>query len=277
MTYRSGYVTRSSRQAGPRCRSERVRLALAAAVNRQHADRMTTNVAISTAAAPPVAEELPYGPLLRRLLRPIQRGFLLFNGGFMAPALRAGLGPLIGNPLTAHLMLLRTRGRRSGKVREAPLGYVILDGFVYCVAGYGTRSPWYLNLVANPTVEVILPGCRIRGTAAPVTDDAEWLQAYRALIGSFGLVGRLVDGDPRHLDDTTLLATHRVLPVIRIRSLDPPGPLVAGPWDPGGRGWLFAWGATVSAVSLVLWRLRWKPAVRSRSEASPRTPARPSG
>lgn len=220
---------------------------------------------------------LPYGPLLSRSLRPIQRAFLLFNGGFMAPALRVGLGPLIGNPLTAHLMLLRTRGRRTGRTREAPLGYVILDGFVYCVAGYGTRSPWYLNLVANPTIELILPGRRIRGAATPVTDDAEWLRAYRALIGSFGIVGRLVDGDPRRLDDATLLSTHRALPVVRIRSLDPPGPLVAGPWDAGGRGWLAAWGALGSAVSLALWRRRSRREARSRSAAGRRRSPRPSG
>lgn len=163
---------------------------------------------------------------------------------------------LIGNPFTAYILLLRTRGRRTGVMREAPLGYVIRDGFAYCVAGYGVRTPWYLNLLDNPTVEVVLPGRTIRAVAEPVTDEAEWLRTYRALIGSFGLVGRLVDGDPRGLDDATLLATHRSLPVVRIRSLDPPGPIVAGSWDPGGRGWLFAWGAFLSAFSLGLWRLR---------------------
>jgi deazaflavin-dependent oxidoreductase (nitroreductase family) len=190
--------------------------------------------------------------MMTRLLRPIQRGFLWLNRWFMAPALRAGLGPVIGNPVTAHLMLLRTRGRRSGQVREAPLGYVIRDGFVYCVAGYGVRTPWFLNLVDNPTVEVVLPGRTVRGVAEPVADDAEWLRAYRSLIGSFGLVGRLVDGGVRRVDDAKLLATHRVLPVIRIRSLDPHGPLRAGPWDPGGRGWQVIWGAIASVGALAL-------------------------
>lgn len=200
--------------------------------------------------------ELPYGPVLSRLLRPVQRGFLFVNRWFVGPALRSPLGRFVGNPVTAYLLLLRTRGRRSGRVREAPLGYLIRDGFVYCVAGYGVRTPWYLNLLDNPTVEVVLPGRTIRGVAEPVTDDAEWLRAYRALIGSFGLVGRLVDGDPRRLDDATLLATHRSLPVIRIRSLDPAGPLRAGTWDPGGPGWLAWWAAVGSVVSLALWRLR---------------------
>lgn len=197
--------------------------------------------------------ELPYGPLLRRLLRPLQRGFLFANRWVMGPALRSPFGRFVGNPVTAHLLLLRTRGRRTGRVREAPLGYVIRDGFVYCVAGYGVATPWYRNLLDNPTVEVVLPGRTIRGIAEPVTDDAEWVRSYRALIASFGLVGRLVDGDPRRLDDATLLATHRSLPVIRIRSLEPPGPVRAGPWDPGGRGWLVGWTATATLVSLVPW------------------------
>lgn len=205
----------------------------------------------------PSAITLPYGPLLSRWLRPMQRGFLFLNRWFMGPVLRSPFGRLMGNPATSYLFLLRTRGRRTGALREAPLGYVIRDGFVYCVAGYGTRTPWYLNLLDNPTVQVVLPGRTIRGVAEPVTDDAEWLRMYRALIGSFGLVGGLVDGDPRRLDDATLLAAHRSLPVIRIRSLDPPGPIVAGTWDPGGRGWLFAWGGLagllVGALGLSQW------------------------
>lgn len=206
------------------------------------------------AAEPP---KLPYGPLLSRFLRPMQHGFLYLNRWFMGPALRSPFGRLIGNPLTSYLLLLRTRGRRTGLVREAPLGYVIRDGFAFCVAGYGMRTPWYLNLLDNPTVEVVLPGRTIRAVAEPVTDEAKWLRTYRAVIGSFGLVGRLVDGDPRRLDDATLLSAHRSLPVVRIRSLDPPGPLVAGPWDPGGPGWLFAWGGALgAALSLALWRRR---------------------
>jgi deazaflavin-dependent oxidoreductase (nitroreductase family) len=215
---------------------------------------MTVNVELPVAGDRVEAAPLPYGPLLSRLLRPMQRGFLYLNRWFMGPALRSPFGRLIGNPFTAYILLLRTRGRRTGAMREAPLGYVIRDGFAYCVAGYGVRTPWYLNLLDNPTVEVVLPGRTIRAVAEPVTDEAEWLRTYRALIGSFGIVGRLVDGDPRRLSDAELLATHRSLPVVRIRALDPPGPLVAGPWDPGGRGWLAVWAVTGQLLSLILWR-----------------------
>ncbi|MEW5991338.1 MAG: nitroreductase/quinone reductase family protein [Chloroflexota bacterium] len=209
-----------------------------------------------SASPPPASVEgppLPYGPILSRLLRPLQRGFLVVNRSFMAPLIRAGFGWLVGNPLTGHLMLLRTRGRRSGLLREAPLGYVVLDGAVYCVAGYGTPTPWFRNLVADPNVEVILPTRRFLGHAEPVSDAGEWLAAYRALIGSFGLVGRAVVGDIRHLDDAALLERHRSLPVIRITPRYGDAPLVAGPFDPGGPGWLIPWLASF-AFGLLAWR-----------------------
>lgn len=213
---------------------------------------------MTAAIAEDVGSRLPYGPLLSRVLRPVQRGFLIVNRWLLGPLLRSPFGRLIGNPVTAYLLLLRTRGRRTGLVREAPLGYVLQDGYAYCVAGYGVRTPWYLNVLSNPTVEVVLPGRRVRGVAEPVTDDAEWLRTYRALIRGFGLVGRLVDGDPRRLDDATLLATHRSLPIVRIRALEPSGPLVGGWWDPGGRAWLLAWFAcaVLGVLSLRPWRLR---------------------
>lgn len=200
------------------------------------------------------AAPLPYGPILSLLLRPLQRGFLFLNRSFVAPLMRHGLGRLVGNPLTGHLMLLRTRGHRSGLLREAPLGYVIRDGAVYCVAGYGRPTPWFQNLVADPNVEVILPTRRFLGQAVPVTDPVEWLGAYRALIGSFGIVGRAVVGDVRRLDDATLLERHRSLPVVRITPGHGDSPLVPGPFDPGGLGWILPYGATLVLGLLLIRR-----------------------
>jgi len=201
---------------------------------------------------------LPYGPVLSRLLRPIQRAFLLINGALVAPALRHGLGIALGTPLTGHLMLLRTTGRTSGKRREVPLGYVIRDGSIWCVAGYGSRTPWYRNLEANPDVEVTLPGRHpIRARAHPVTDDRPWLDAYRALINSFGVIGRLVVGDVDRISDAELLARHRSLPVVRIVPLD--GPITAGRW---GDGWSGA-----GVVGLIVLGVATLLAARGRSRA----------
>jgi deazaflavin-dependent oxidoreductase (nitroreductase family) len=192
-------------------------------------------VMVAAPSPPLTAPVLPYGPVLSRLLRPIQRAFLPVNGALVAPALRHGLGIALGTPVTGHLMLLRTTGRTSGRRREVPLGYVIRDGSIWCVAGYGSRTPWYRNLVADPRVEVVLPRrLPISGLALPVTDDREWLVAYRALITSFGAIGRLVVGDVGRISDAQLLARHRSLPVVRIVPRD--GRIEADRWDQGWSG-----------------------------------------
>ncbi|HEX7951066.1 MAG TPA: nitroreductase/quinone reductase family protein [Candidatus Limnocylindrales bacterium] len=188
---------------------------------------------------------LPYGPLLTRWLRPLQRGLNLANRASVAPLLRARLGWLLGTPFTGYLMLLRTRGRRTGLVREAPLGYIIRDGAVWCVAGYGEATPWYRNLLDDPTVEVILPTRRFRAIARPVQDAAAWSIAFRELIRSFALVGLAVVGDVSGLSDAELHERYASLPVVRIVPAPGEPPLRAGPFDPGGRGWLLPFGLAI--------------------------------
>lgn len=59
----------------------------------------------------------------------------------------------------ARLLLLTTRGRKSGKPRTVPLVY-LEDGTNYIVVGskmgHPTHPLWYLNLVAEPRVDVQL-------------------------------------------------------------------------------------------------------------------------
>ena len=193
-----------------------------------------------------ISDRLPYGPTLGRVLEPLHR-WLIPGNRLVIPLLRSGLGAVISNPVTGYLLLLRTRGHTSGRVREVPLGYVVLDGALYCCAGFGSRTAWYRNVLADERVEVVLPGRSFVGRATPVTDPVEWLRGYRALMASLGLVSRSVLGDVRAIDDATLLATHRSIPLVRIT----PTAIVAGPFDPGGRAWIGAvvmWLVMVRAV-----------------------------
>lgn len=194
----------------------------------------------------PSRRPLPYGQTMTLLLGPLRRAFLIVNSLF-SPALERGLGALVSNPLTGYLLVLRTRGRRTGLMRAAPLGYVVLDGAIYCCAGFGETTAWYRNVLADPSVELVLPGRTFRGAAVPVSAPDEWIRAYRALIASLGVVGRLTVGDVRRLDDAELLAAHGGIPLVRIT----PSAFVPGPLDPGGRFWLVPWvGSAVLAVLL---------------------------
>src|SRR5450759_227953 len=79
------------------------------------------------------------------LLTPLRKGFLLLNRWVAAPLIRAGGGPLLTTPVAGSILLLRTTGRKSGLVREAPLGYAVIAGRVVVVAGYGRSAHWFLN------------------------------------------------------------------------------------------------------------------------------------
>lgn len=67
-------------------------------------------------------------------------------------------GGLIGRWMgTMPVMLLTTTGRRTGQRRTTPLTYLKRAGELLLIASYGgdDRHPaWYLNLDANPEVEV---------------------------------------------------------------------------------------------------------------------------
>lgn len=195
--------------------------------------------------------ELGYGEQVRRALPALHRGFLAVNRYFAVPALRAGLGAVFSTPVGGYLMLLRTKGRTSGQVREAPLGYAIMDGAVYCVAGFGRQTHWFRNIEAEPRVEVVLPGRAFAGRAEEVTDPAEYLPKMRHVLVTLGVVGRGTVGcDPRSASDDELRERTRGLPLVRIRATG----IAAGPTDPGGLAWI-----PVQVAALWLsWRaLRW--------------------
>lgn len=208
---------------------------------------LATTIGLEAAKARTPERPLPYGPLMTRMLPRLHRVLLAVNRYAAVPLLRAGLGPLFANPLTGSLMVLRTRGRRSGLRRDAPLGYVILDGCVYFCAGFGRPTQWLRNIEADPRVELLLPAGAVAGTAEDVTDPAEWARAMRALLGSMGIIGRATVGDVRRASDEGLIALAGGLPLVRVRVTG----LGSGPFDPGGMGWLVP--TVISVVLIVSW------------------------
>jgi deazaflavin-dependent oxidoreductase (nitroreductase family) len=184
---------------------------------------------------PPAEPALPYGPLMSRTLPAMHRAFLVLNRRLALPVLHAGLAPFWSLPITGYMAILRTRGRRSGVVREAPLGYVISEGSVYVWAGFGPQTAWLRNVEADPHVEVVLPGRSFAGLAEVVTDPDERLRAGRALTAALGVIGMMTLGvNPRTASDEELARRTEGLPLVRIR----PTGIAAGPFDPGGRAWV---------------------------------------
>jgi len=215
-------------------------------MRQEHRNEPTTRRPV-TDSAPTRFGDLPYGPTMTRLLEPMHGAFIQLNRWFAVPALRAGLGPLFSTPVLGSLMVLRTTGRKSGLPRDVPLGYAILDGCVYCIAGFGAETQWFRNIQADPAVEVILPTATFRGVAEEVTDPDEWTRAFRLLMTNLGPIGRATSGDVRGVTDERLREMGRGLPLVRVR----PTGIGSGPADPGGLMWIPVQVAT-TAVSVWL-------------------------
>jgi deazaflavin-dependent oxidoreductase (nitroreductase family) len=181
-------------------------------------------------------------PLLRRF-------FGALNRTLMVPLYRLGLGVVMGNPFAGYVMVLRTIGRKTGKVRFVPVNYALVDGAIYCLAGWGTKSQWYRNLMRQPVVEAMLPTRAVAGIPEEVTAPDERLRAARRVLIASGFAGYLLGVNPRKATDEELRDKIADLPVVRIR----PTGIGGGSCDPGGWFWVTGNVAALGAlVALIL-------------------------
>jgi deazaflavin-dependent oxidoreductase (nitroreductase family) len=138
----------------------------------------------------------PRSPLLIRLASAAHRGLY-----------RASAGRLGGSVGGAPVLLLATRGRRSGKVRTTPLLYVRDGEDFVVVASNGGRDQhpaWWPNLQAHPRPTVQVKGERLAVEAGEVTGP-ERERLWALLVAAY----------PAY--DTYRQRTARELPVVRLR------------------------------------------------------------
>lgn len=70
------------------------------------------------------------------------------------------------------VITLRTTGRKSGKPRETPMGYVLVDErTIWVVSEHGRRSDWYRNARHAGTVEVHRGGRYRRAEVGLLPDE----------------------------------------------------------------------------------------------------------
>lgn len=79
---------------------------------------------------------------------------------------RSRAAPVLGRVI----LLLTTKGRKSGLPRITPLQYETVDGCFYIGSGRGNKADWYRNLAICPEVEVQVKDRRFYAFAEPVTD-----------------------------------------------------------------------------------------------------------
>jgi deazaflavin-dependent oxidoreductase (nitroreductase family) len=97
---------------------------------------------------------------------------------------RSNGGRVGGNFEGAPLLLLHTKGRKTGAERVNPMMYLDLEDRRYVFAtkaGADTNPDWYLNLVADPEVSAEVGTNTYRVRAVPVTGaDRDRIYAEQA-------------------------------------------------------------------------------------------------
>ena len=102
-------------------------------------------------------------------------------------------GGRVGRRLVSNdMLILTTRGRRTGKRHEVPLLYLRDGRRMVVIASYGGRphNPnWFDNLLRDPSVEVQIDGRRLRARAVVASGserDTWWSRFVAAYPGYAG-------------------------------------------------------------------------------------------
>jgi len=152
------------------------------------------------------------------MLKSIQRAlFRIFNEYIVVPAFQRNLGRFISNPITGNIMVIKTRGRKTGIVRYTPVYHALIGDDIYCYQGKHLKGQWYLNVLANPRVEILLPGGTLKGRAEEVSDPKEAMIAIRQILKGSGIWGFLYGFNPYTVKDDVLERKVQGIPVIRIK------------------------------------------------------------
>lgn len=134
-----------------------------------------------------------------------------FNEGLIEDY-RANGRPTSGPFLGRQVLLLTTRGARSGEDRTSPLVYTTERDHLVIVASKGgapTHPAWFHNLRADPVVTVELGRERFSARAIVVAPESERRRLYDAHARTH----------PGFLDYEK--KTTRTIPVVRLERIDP--------------------------------------------------------
>jgi deazaflavin-dependent oxidoreductase (nitroreductase family) len=161
--------------------------------------------------------------------------FKAFNR-FMVLLFRLGLGSWgNGTKYGGYIMVIKHVGRKTGLTRLTPVNYATVDGDIYCTAAFGKGADWYLNIIANPQVEVWLPDGRWAGIAEDFTGDEKGASHLRQVIIASGFAGPLFGVNPNKLSDQDfeeLLENYRLIRIRRENAL-------TGAGGPGDLSWIW--------------------------------------
>lgn len=149
----------------------------------------------------------------------LRRAFHVMNR-FMVFMWKIGLGKWmnIWPAGFGRIMIIKHRGRRSGREYLTPVNYAIVNDEIYCTAGFGSVSDWYRNMLVNPRVELWLPEGRKYYCAEDISNSPRRLFLLRQVIIASGFAGPLFGINPKNLTEEQLDAVSKDYRLVRFNS-----------------------------------------------------------
>ena len=146
-----------------------------------------------------------------------RRASTFFTAKVLNPVVRAVVR--LGLPLPL-VVILETRGRKSGQLRQIPVGKTLDGDTLWIVAEHGRKAGYVRNIEANPRVRVRV-GRRWRTGTAHVLEEDDWRERQRRL--------------PNKVNSAMVRAVGTEHVTVRV-DLDPAGQAgqPAGPHPPSG-------------------------------------------
>jgi deazaflavin-dependent oxidoreductase (nitroreductase family) len=178
------------------------------------------------------------------MAKKLQTGFKYFNK-LMIFMWRLGLGPWINAwpKVGGQILVITHTGRKSGLKRRTPANFAVIDGELYCTAGFGGGCDWYRNILTHPEVEVWLPDSWWAGVAEDVSESPNRLKILRAVLVGSGFASFAAGIDPYRISEEDLAAATTDYKLIHIRRESPR----TGKGGPGDLWWVWP-----TAVMLLL-------------------------
>ena len=106
-----------------------------------------------------------------------RRASTFVTAKLLNPVVRAAVR--LGLPLPL-VVILETRGRKSGQLRQIPVGKTLDGDTLWIVAEHGRKAGYVRNIEANPRVRVRV-GRRWRTGTAHVLEEDDWRERQRRL------------------------------------------------------------------------------------------------
>lgn len=121
---------------------------------------------------------------------------------------RMGLGAIISK----RVMILSTRGRKTGLLRHTPVGYMRDGDVFYAISGWAKKSDWYKNLQANPNATLQIGNWRF-AVKAEILETAEEIEAMLEAAKQSGnesfaqIAEQIAEGEPTKLNAVRFVPT----------------------------------------------------------------------